>query len=586
MNKYNRNNLIKVDMVYKLVTVAVLYPVFLILFKTALKFSKVEYLTNEYIYKFLTRPTTMAAILLMAVTLFIVVTMEQQLVYAGYETLKKPRKRVSYLTENGIWSMKNNFRLRNLPVFLISGVTVLTLNLSVVYNIIINLVNVKTYLFDGFRRYMDIRFAVIGIVLILIVFTFLGLFTSCIMYDRKCSFREAFCASMHLTCHNPLKVFAGIVLYNVMVIGVILAFYVVITVLVAAVIAIFGIERAGMALYLTAMRYFSDGLNIVLTLISVPCCFIYTIYLYERLGGKFEGKRDEDNEEYRKVIHVIVAVAIMIDLFFLFTAMTDNSFKLTDVLDIAAITAHRGSSAEYPENSMAAFEQAVWDLSDCIEVDVRQTADGGFVIMHDESLLRTTGVNRKVGELTKEEICSLEVGYDLPESYPGETVPSFEEFLEFMRSKPVKINVELKTASTDSGYAEGIYNLLAEYDMLDSCYITSSDYEVLREIKQLDGRIETGYILSVAMGNYYNMEYVDFFSVNYKFVTSTMIYIVHNRGKEIHVWTLNNEAEIIKYANMGVDNIITDEPLLARKAVYSKDAPSVLKYVMDYVFSN
>lgn len=586
MNKFNRNNLIKVDLIYKLVTVAVFYPFFLIFFKVALKLSKVEYLTNEYIYKFLTRPTTVAAVLITAVMVCIIVTMEQQLVYAGYEVLKKDRRRASYLTENGIWSMKNNLKPKNLPVFLISGITVLTLNLSVVYHIIINLVNIKTYLFDGFRKYTDIRFAILGIALILIVVTFLGLFTSCIMYDRKCSFREAFCASMHMTCHNPLKVFGGIVLYNLIIIAVILLLYIFITALVVAVVAVFGIERAGIAIYLTAMRYFSDGMNIILTMISIPCSFMYTIFLYERLGGTLLGVRDEENEEYREIIRVIVVVTFIMDMFFAFTVLWGNAFKLTDALDIATITAHRGSCMEYPENSMAAFEQSVSDLTDCIELDVRQTADGGFVIMHDENLKRTTGVDRKVGELTKEQVCSLEVGYDLIQSYPGETVPSLEEVLEFVRYKPVKLNIELKTASTDSDYAEGIYKILKEYGVLNSCYITSTDYNILREMKLLDNNIETGYILSVAMGNYYDMEYVDFFSVNYKFVTTTMIYVLHQRGKEIHVWTLNNEADIVKYANMGVDSIITDDPLFARKVVYYKDTPDILKAVMDYIFSN
>ncbi len=586
MNRYNRNNLLKVDLIYKLVTVAVCYPFLLIIFKLALKLSKVEYLTNEYIYKFLTRPTTVAAILLTAVLMCVVVTMEQQLVFAGYEILKKERKRASYLTENGILSMKNIFKPKNFPSVFISGIMVLTLNLGIVYNIVVNLTNIKNYLFVGFRKYIDMRFAFIGIVLIFVVVTVLGLFTSCIMYDRKCSFKEAFCASMHMTCRNPVKILAGIILYNIAVFVVILLLYIFITAVVAAVVAVFGIERTGVAVYLTAMHYFSDGMNIILTLISVPCSFLYTVYLYQKLGGTFQGKRDEENEEYREVIHAIIAVTMMMDLFFLFTILADNPFKLMDALDIARITAHRGSSMEYPENSMAAFEQAVRDLTDCIELDVRQTVDGGFVIMHDENLKRTTGVDRLVGELTKAEVCSLQVGYNLENAYPGETVPSLEEFLEFVRYKPVKLNIELKTASTDFDYAKSIYKILKEYGVLGSCYITSTDYNILKEMKLLDEDIETGYILSIAMGNYYDMEYVDFFSVNYRFVTNTMIYVLHHRGKEIHVWTLNNEEDIIKYTNMGVDNIITDEPLFARKIIYSKDTPDILKSVMDYVFGN
>ncbi len=586
MNKYNRNNLIKVDLIYKLVTIAVFYPVFLIILKLALKLSRVEYLTNEYIYQFLRKPTTLLAVLFVAGIACVIITMEQQLVYAGYEALSREPKRASYLTENAIWSMKNNLKPGNLPVFLLSGITVLTLNLSLVYYLFINLVNVKTYVIDGLRKYVDIRFAMMGIVLILVVFTFLGLFTSCIMYDRKCSFKEAFCVSMHMTCQNPLKVIGSIVLYNLYIIVFIAILYVIITAVVVVFVAIFGIQRTGMAVYLTVMRYFRIGMNIALTLSTVPASFLRIVRLYEKMGGTLQGKRDEDNEEYRKVIRVVVLVTVFMDLFFLVNLLSDKPFKLMDALDITTITAHRGSSMEYPENSMAAFEQAVEDLSDYIELDVRQTADGKFVIMHDENLKRTTGVDRRVGELTQQQICSLEVGYDLPEPVEGQTVPSLEEFLEYMKNKPVKLNIELKTAQTDSHYAEKIYELLVEYDMLDSIVITSNDYDILKEMKQLDKNIETGYIISMAVGNYYDMEYVDFFSVNYKFVTSTMIYILHQRGKEIYVWTLNDEDAIMKYSNMGVDNIITDSPLEARHAIYSKDAPDILKMVMDYVFDN
>lgn len=586
MNKYNRNNLIKVDLVFKLVSTAVLYPVFLIIFKAALKLSRVEYLTNEYIYQFIMKPATLIAILLIAGILSVAAALEQQLVYAGYETLKKEKKRASYITENAIWSMKNNWKAGNLPVFLLAGITVLTFNLSLIYYLIINIVNVKTYVAEGFRKYTDLRFAVLGIILILLVVTFLGLFTSCIMYDRKCSFREAFCASMHMTCHNPLKVIGGIVLYNIGIIALIVLLYIIITAAVAVFVALFGVQRTGMALYLTVMRYFRIGINILLTMVTVPCSFFHTVRLYGKMGGTLEGQRDEENEEYRKVIKVIVAVTLLMDVFFLINQLSGKPFKLMDALDITNITAHRGSCTEYPENSMAAFRQAVEDLSNYIELDVRQTADGKFVIMHDENLKRTTGVDKKVGEMTWQEISGLAVGYDLEGDFEGETVPSLEELLEFVQNKPVRLNIELKTAVTDSHYAEGIYALLTEYDMVDSCVVTSNDYDVLREMKLLDRNIETGYILSMAVGNYYDMEYVDFFSVNYRFVTSTMIYILHQRGKEIHVWTLNDEDDIVKYSNMGVDNIITDNPLLARHAIYSKDAPDVLKFVMDYVFGN
>ena len=88
-------------------------------------------------------------------------------------------------------------------------------------------------------------------------------------------------------------------------------------------------------------------------------------------------------------------------------------------------------------------------------------------------------------------------------------VPSLEDVFEFMEGKFVRLNLDLKTSGTDRNYAENLYELMVEYDMTDRCVITSSDYEILKEIKIIDDDIKTGYILSMAVGKNYNMKYVD-----------------------------------------------------------------------------
>lgn len=586
MNRYNRNKLIKFDILYKVVAVAAAYPVLLIIMQLSLRLAGVKYLANEYILKFIMKPTTILALFIIILMALLIIHAEQQFIFAGYERLFKERMRIAYVIDNGFDSMKNAVRLRNIPSVFLTGVIVFTMNLAIIYNIIINVVNVKTYISESVKKNVDVRYFIAGILAVMFFITVVGIFTSCIMYDKKTSFFCAFRESFRLSIKNMGEITFFLILYNITILGIVILLYAVISVIVIAGVRVLDIDKLGAAIYLTVIRYFSTFMNAVLSLVSIPAAFIFISWLYKKYSGEMKGERIYSEKHYQWMVKFVIAASCLLDIFYVYSSMNNNYFKQIDLFRIAAITSHRGSSILQPENTMAAFEQAVEDFTDYIELDVRQTRDGKYVVMHDENLKRTTGVDAKVGELTQEEICSLNAGYDIEGEFPGVTVPAFEEVLEFVQGKLVRLNIELKTAATDKDYARGIYDLLYEYDLLDSCVITSTDYGVLKEMKQLDEDIETGFILSMAVGNYYDMEYVDFFSVNYRFVTSTMIDVLHSRGKEIHIWTLNNEDDILKYSNMGADNIITDNPILAREVIYSKDAPDIFVTVLDYVFGN
>lgn len=591
MNRYNLKKLIKFDIFYKLVSVAVVYPCFVLVLKLTLKMGNIPYLTNEYIYKYMTKPATIAGMALILMLILLVIQMEQEFICAGHETLYGEKIRVAYLLENGFDRMWHVLRPANILSVFVTGIVVLTMNLSVVYNIIINVVNVQTYVAEGIKTSIDVRYFLAGILVVMFLVTIMGIFVSPVMYDKKYGFFRAIRESISISLKNLKKIVGLVIGYNIMVALIMILLYVLITVIVFLGIRILDIHQLGAAVYLTVIRYFTTLLNIVLCLVCIPASFFVIARFYEKWGqqtGKQEENRIVSRKQYHNSVKLIIIVACLLDCFYLYLTIQENYFWQIDFLRIVEITSHRGSSINMPENTMAAFEQAVDDLTDYIELDVRQTADGRFVVIHDENLKRTTGVNALVGELTQEQICALDADYEKNENYEGldVTVPSLEEVLDFTRGKLVRLNIELKTSRLDQDYAEKIYEILCEYDMIDSCVITSSDYGILKEMKQLDEDIETGYILTVAMGNYYDMDSVDFFSVDYRFVTTTMIYILHSMDKEIHIWTLNDENDILKYANMGADNIITDNPILAREVIYSKDAPDIFVSVLRYVFGN
>ena len=237
----------------------------------------------------------------------------------------------------------------------------------------------------------------------------------------------------------------------------------------------------------------------------------------------------------------------------------------------AQVTAHRGDSKHAPENTMSAFELAVENQADIIELDVRQTKDGRYIIMHDENLKRTIGVNHKVGEVDYEYIEGLDAGIKFSEEYKGEKIPTLEEVLIFAKDNDVFLNIELKPAKTDTNYTQGIVDLLNEYDMLGQCVVASADYDAIKEVKAINSDITTVYIMNMAVGNFSDMEYVDIFSIKHTFITANMVRDIHKSGKEIYAWTVNSEADIKNLLLLDVDSIITDNPYRTKEIIFNSN---------------
>ena len=223
-------------------------------------------------------------------------------------------------------------------------------------------------------------------------------------------------------------------------------------------------------------------------------------------------------------------------------------------------------------------------MADYIELDVQLTADDEVVVMHDASAARTTGVDRKISEMTLEEVKQLDAGSSFSAEYAGEQVPTLEEVFQLTDGK-IRINIELKTTASSVKLAEKVIELIHQYNMEDKCVITSFDYYALKYAKHYDTKIQTGYILSVAYGDYFNMPDIDFFSMNASFLSKRTVDAIHQSGKQVFAWTVNNKASIKNLTNKGVDNIITDNPVLARETVYSRDTSETLINMIKYVFN-
>lgn len=252
-----------------------------------------------------------------------------------------------------------------------------------------------------------------------------------------------------------------------------------------------------------------------------------------------------------------------------------------EYLHTVEITAHRGASACFPENTMAAFSGACDLGADWIELDVQQSGDGQLVVMHDANLLRTTGVNAYVWEMTGAQLAALDAGKNFGSEYAGEGIPLLSDVLAFARENEMKLNIELKPTGRGTGLERAVVDAIRAAEMEEQCVVTSQAYQVLENVKAYDETIATGYVTRFVYGSVRAMTAADNFSVEAAGVTPALVLRAHNAGKQLYVWTVNTRRLIENLIEMNVDNIITDDVDLAKQCVYESRRSELLEEYID-----
>ncbi|NLD87593.1 MAG: hypothetical protein GX633_04975 [Clostridiales bacterium] len=161
------------------------------------------------------------------------------------------------------------------------------------------------------------------------------------------------------------------------------------------------------------------------------------------------------------------------------------------------VAAHRGNVDGFPENSMLAFQAAYEVGVDMIETDIRMTKDGEIVLMHDESLNRTSDIDGVISEMTFDEIMKADIGIKTAQRFKGIKVPTLRELFEYARRDNVMtFNLEFKDYFKNKGEvfakicADKIISLVEEYRLGDRCIVNSFDGAVL---KYIDDKYEHRY---------------------------------------------------------------------------------------------
>ena len=272
---------------------------------------------------------------------------------------------------------------------------------------------------------------------------------------------------------------------------------------------------------------------------------------------------------YRKRI-IALSIVVVIGVNFAYNFVDRRGVLHMGLGNPVEVTAHRGYSAAYPENTIPAFKGAIQVGADWAELDVQQTADGEVIVMHDSNLKRTTGLDKEVWQVTWDEIKDLDNGSWFDKKYQTVRIPTLEEVLKVCRGK-IHLNIEIKPSGHDKDLEEQVAKLLKKYHMRDTCVVSSLKYDSLRKIKQADDSIETAYITSVSYGNFTDLEYADGYSVESTLLSKSFVNKAQKAGKQIYVWTVNSEERLEKVVGMGIDNVITDDPVMAKELIYEQE---------------
>lgn len=276
------------------------------------------------------------------------------------------------------------------------------------------------------------------------------------------------------------------------------------------------------------------------------------------------------------------------------TAILGAAALLTPTSDARAgevrgpvVVAHRGASAYAPENTLASIDKAAGLGFSWVENDVQRTKDGRLVVIHDDSLRRTTNVEDvfpgrapwKVKDFTAAEIARLDAGSWFSPAYAGTRVPTLKQYLRRVEHNHEKLLLEIKNPELYPGIEGQTLKLLGNEGWLDRAHlgrliVQSFSAESVRAVHELKPALTTAYLgrPSVTQLQRY-AGFTDLINPSYGSISKSYVAALrtfdgpHGRPLGVCAWTVDDAATARKVARYGVDAIITNKPDVVRAAL-------------------
>ncbi len=256
------------------------------------------------------------------------------------------------------------------------------------------------------------------------------------------------------------------------------------------------------------------------------------------------------------------------------------------------VIGHRGASGELPENTLPAFERALSHGAVILETDVHRTRDGEVVILHDPDVARTTDGSGRVSSLTLAELQRLDAGYrfvpedggDFPARGRGIRVPTLRETFEAFPD--VRFNIEVK--ENDAALIEGTLSLVAEAGREKTTLLAAAEDDTMAALRAALRERGLGTAMGAAVGDVVAfvraaaegrppppepmaLQVPPGFA-GQPLVTGALVEFAHRHDVQVHVWTVNDPAEMERLLDLGVDGVMSDFPGRLQEVVRARRA--------------
>lgn len=238
--------------------------------------------------------------------------------------------------------------------------------------------------------------------------------------------------------------------------------------------------------------------------------------------------------------------------------------------DDTQITAHRAGAASAPENTVTACEQAIRDGTNWIEIDVQETSDGEVVVVHDRDLMKLGGSPLNIYDSTAADLRAIDVGSSFDAKFSNVRLATLGEMLDAAKAGGIGVVIELKHYGHAQKLEERVAAIVEAHEMVDHIVIMSLDAASLRRMHELRPTWTIGRLTAVPITDL-TRENVDFLAVSRRMATPEFIRRAHARGKDVYVWTINDAPTMFEMASRGADNLITDNPALARDVLEQRE---------------
>lgn len=587
--------LIQFEILWKLVTLLVIAPACAGLIQLAIHLAKLKYLTTSNLLQFLRSPWTilLLAVLLLLAALYTLFEIAAVCTCFRQSRFQKVRTTLGRMVRSGLQSVLHFFRGGG-PFLVLHLLVLIPLMQFSATSGIFTAMGIPDFLAYYMTKKEFLLPIYVAAIILCCLLSVRWVFSSVLFTQNQCSYRSARATSVQLVRGRFWQTFFSVLVWNCCYFAALLVFLCMITVVVLMVIRATGSNDLIMS---QAMRILKLLIQIVLwsfSFFATPICMAHLTALLEKRCVQMPEvvlpepvPLSRSAKPFRRSTAVLTAccftvAALGLNLSYVYSVFTGKANFRLALFQNPTVMAHRGLSADAPENTLYAFSDAISVGADFIELDVQQTRDGVLVVMHDSNLKRTTGVNKDIWDVDYADIQNLDAGSWFDPAYANARIPTLEETLQFV-DKRAKLNIEIKPTKHGSDTLEqDVAELITQYQYTDACYVTSFSYGSLKKVKEVNPEIRTGYLMSVAYGQFYSLKYADAFSLNKVFVTSQVVNAAHQQGKQIFAWTVNSMSEVRSLCNLHVDSIITDDPVMVQNVISRDSTGETLRSVLDY----